>query len=223
MNADTAAIRPAPMFVGDHLAMDFLNSVALPENPVEWLRDGCDLVAWLEQAGAIEASVAQLFRSQAGPTLDAVAVQARELREWFRGVVTAHAGQALTAADAGAALAPLNQVLAKDDSRMQVLPADGGSPHPHHHVHAPGVAPNGLALIRVRRWTSPEQLLQPIALAMADLITQADFHLVKACESHNCTLMFLDRTKAHARRWCSMAVCGNRAKAAAHRARSRRP
>ncbi|MGO9268383.1 MAG: CGNR zinc finger domain-containing protein [Candidatus Binataceae bacterium] len=30
--------------------------------------------------------------------------------------------------------------------------------------------------------------------------------------------MFLDRTKAHARRWCSMAVCGNRAKAA-HRSR----
>ena len=33
---------------------------------------------------------------------------------------------------------------------------------------------------------------------------------------------FLDRTKGHARRWCSMAVCGNRAKAEAHRARTAR-
>jgi predicted RNA-binding Zn ribbon-like protein len=34
--------------------------------------------------------------------------------------------------------------------------------------------------------------------------------------------MFYDRSKSHARRWCSMAVCGNCAKATAHRARDRR-
>ena len=34
-------------------------------------------------------------------------------------------------------------------------------------------------------------------------------------------LWFLDVSKAHARRWCNMAVCGSRAKAAAHRARAR--
>ncbi|MEA1676394.1 CGNR zinc finger domain-containing protein [Nitrospirillum sp. BR 11163] len=222
MRIDATASHPAPMFVGDHLAMDFLNSVALPESPVEWLRNGSDLVEWLERAGAVDAPVAQRFRAQAGPELDAVAAQARALREWFRGLVKTHAGRALTAEAAGAALAPLNQLLARDDSRMQVLPAGGPLTHPHH-VQAPGAIPNGLTLTRVRRWTTPEQLLQPIALAMADLVTQADFRLVKACESHSCTLMFLDRTKAHARRWCSMAVCGNRAKAAAHRARARRP
>lgn len=55
-----------------------------------------------------------------------------------------------------------------------------------------------------------------------DLVCHADFRLIRACEGTACTLMFLDRTKAHARRWCSMAVCGNRAKAAAHRARASR-
>jgi len=32
-------------------------------------------------------------------------------------------------------------------------------------------------------------------------------------------MWFYDRTKSHRRRWCSMALCGNRAKARAHRER----
>ena len=53
------------------------------------------------------------------------------------------------------------------------------------------------------------------------LENEKDFSLVRKCEGEGCTLWFLDLSKAHARRWCSMAVCGNRAKAAAHRARAR--
>jgi predicted RNA-binding Zn ribbon-like protein len=65
-------------------------------------------------------------------------------------------------------------------------------------------------------------LLHPIAEAAAALICNRDFRLIRSCEGAVCTLVFLDRTKAHARRWCSMAVCGNRAKAAAHRAKRAR-
>ena len=37
--------RPPPFFVGDHLALDFLNSIASPKDvPVEWLRDGRALI-----------------------------------------------------------------------------------------------------------------------------------------------------------------------------------
>ena len=60
------------------------------------------------------------------------------------------------------------------------------------------------------------------AFDVHDLVCHTDFRLIRACEGTACTLMFLDRTKAHARRWCSMAVCGNRAQAAAHRARASR-
>jgi predicted RNA-binding Zn ribbon-like protein len=63
-------------------------------------------------------------------------------------------------------------------------------------------------------------LLQPIADAIADLICHADFRLIRDCEGPVCTLKFLDRTKAHGRRWCSMAACGNRAKVAAFRTRA---
>ena len=61
-----------------------------------------------------------------------------------------------------------------------------------------------------------------VAKAMADLVCSEVFSDVKGCEGHGCTLFFLDKTRARARRWCSMAICGNRAKQAAHRKRAKR-
>jgi predicted RNA-binding Zn ribbon-like protein len=55
---------------------------------------------------------------------------------------------------------------------------------------------------------------------MGQLLMQEDLSLVRQCGGEDCTIIFLDRTKSHRRRWCSMAACGNRAKVAAFRARS---
>jgi predicted RNA-binding Zn ribbon-like protein len=197
--------RPPPFFVGDHLALDFLNTLATPRDvPVEWLRDGRDLVDWLEQAQVIGVDVAARFRaSKDQKALDGIAGRAREFRVWLREFVTRHRGQPL-GTSAAKALGPLNELLAGDTS-YPVVEVVGGE--------------QTLRLRRVRRWESPDELLHPVAEAAADLICSADFRLIRACEGHVCTLLFLDRTKAHGRRWCSMAVCGNRAKAAAHRAR----
>jgi predicted RNA-binding Zn ribbon-like protein len=70
-----------------------------------------------------------------------------------------------------------------------------------------------------RRWRSPESLLLPIGEALAKFVCEEDFSNVKACEGQHCTLIFADHTRGHRRRWCSTAVCGNRAKVAAHRLR----
>ena len=60
-----------------------------------------------------------------------------------------------------------------------------------------------------------------IASAVADFLASEDLSLVKPCQGTNCVLLFYDTTKSHTRRWCSMAGCGNRMKAAAHYRRSR--
>ena len=73
----------------------------------------------------------------------------------------------------------------------------------------------------MRHWRSSDALLIPIAETMAKLVCSEDFTHVKACEGQACVLLFVDRTRRHARRWCSMAICGNRAKQAAFRTRSR--
>jgi predicted RNA-binding Zn ribbon-like protein len=197
---------PSALLVGDHPAVDFLNTHATPGGvATEFLAGGADLLNWLQQAQLIDAGTAAKFRDDPAlaTELEVVAKGARALREWLRAFVRRHAGQPLTAA-VQAELGPLNLLLAGDKSYAKVT---GG--------------PERLTLQRLRRWETPEELLQPIAAAIADLVCHADFRLIRACEGHDCSLMFLDRTKAHARRWCSMALCGNRAKAAAHRARRR--
>jgi predicted RNA-binding Zn ribbon-like protein len=182
--------------------MDFLNTRATSAGTAtDWLGDGSELLDWLRHAGLVDPDVADRFPR--GAKLDHIATGARALREWLRAFVQRHAGQSLRA-EAAAELGPLNLLLAEDRPYARVAGAAGG-----------------LALQRLRRWEAPEELLQPIAGAIADLVCHADFRLIRRCEGQDCSLMFLDRTKAHARRWCSMALCGNRAKAAAHRARLR--
>jgi len=106
-------------------------------------------------------------------------------------------------------LTPLNRLLQQDEAYTQIVAyADE-----HGHSH--------LALETKRRWRSPESLLIPIGEAIARVVVEEDFTHIKACEGHRCTLLFVDQTRARARRWCSMGVCGNRAKVTAHRKRKR--
>jgi predicted RNA-binding Zn ribbon-like protein len=206
-------IRPAPIFVADSRGLDFLNSIATPvDTPVEWLGSGDDLLAWLTAAALVPPGVLKTLKASTLPgELDAIAAQARSLREWFRGFVQKHKGKTLKA-NALQQLDPLNRILERDDVFGQVLLRD----HESETAHG-----SHFEWIEQRRWRSPESLLQPIAREMANVICNEDFNLIRACEGHACTLMFIDRTKSHRRRWCSMAVCGNRAKQAALRERLR--
>jgi predicted RNA-binding Zn ribbon-like protein len=195
------------IWVADAPGLDFLNSVATPvDEEVDWISDGEGLLAWLEQAGMVPAEVLAFMRAQSEPAeLDAVAERARALREWFRGFVRKRKGRPLTAADLHE-LAPLNQLLERDERYGEIVSADAN-------------AESTFELRANRRWKSPESLLMPIAEALAKLVCDEDFTHVKACEGPRCTLLFADHTRGHARRWCSMALCGNRAKVAAHRKR----
>ena len=55
-----------------------------------------------------------------------------------------------------------------------------------------------------------------LAEAAAALLTEKDVSLIRRCENPACVLHFYDTSKNHRRRWCSMEICGNRMKAAAH-------
>src|SRR6185369_4222198 len=154
------------LFVGDAPGLDFLNSVATPvDAPVDWIPDGAGLLDWIEQAGLVPADALKAIRAQARPAaLDKVAAEARDLREWFRGFVRQHKGRPLKTADLRA-LAPLNRLLQRDESFSRIVASTSG---------------NGpLALERMRRWQTPDSLLQPIAEAMALLVATEDFSHVK--------------------------------------------
>jgi predicted RNA-binding Zn ribbon-like protein len=201
------------MFLADALALDFLNSVAVPvDTQVEWLASGEDFIDWLRDAGLATPEELKAVCDAAGPgQLDAVAAQARALREWFRAFVRQHKGSRLTR-KAMKELEALNRLLERDEEFDQIEVRDKQSSGPDD--------PSELTWVRRRRWRSPDALLLPLAKAMAELLATADFTQVKACEGPACTLLFLDTSRGRIRRWCSMAVCGNRAKQAAHRLRA---
>jgi predicted RNA-binding Zn ribbon-like protein len=200
--------QPFPaIFIADSLGLDFLNSVATPVDvPVDWIDDGEGLLAWLDQAQLVPRATLDGIRDRATPgELNKVAAQVRDLREWFRSFVRRHKGAPLTAATLSE-LDPLNHLLERDEMYDQVVARRDGEGSP-------------LALKSLRRWRSPESLLQPIGEVLAILLTMEDFSHIKACEGPACTLLFADHTRGHTRRWCSMEICGNRAKQAAHRSR----
>jgi len=203
---------PPPMFIAGALGLDFLNSIATPvRDVVDWIGDGADFLSWMKQAGLLKPSDLKAIGENMSVTqLDAAAREARELREWFRAFVHAHRGRPLTPR-AFDQLEPLKRLLSRDEIHWQIEPTGPG--HDHHDKY--DVAPRIFQLRPSRRWRKLESLLYPIAEEMAKLICSADFTYIKACEGKACTLLFLDETQRHGRRWCSMAVCGNRAKAAA--------
>jgi len=197
--------RPSAIFIADSLGLDFLNSIATPvDTPIDWLDSGDDLLRWLAQARLVPADAMDELKARAMPgELDNVADQARGLREWFRGFVCRHMGRPL-ALKALRELEPLNRLLGRDEAFSQI------SRHRRN---------GGLELHVMRHWRSPESLLLPIGEALAKFVCEEDFTNVKACAGRGCTLLFADHTRRRSRRWCSMAICGNRAKQAAHRNR----
>ena len=120
-------------------------------------------------------------------------------REGLRVHVAASAAH--TAAPAvGAAAEELNAVLARG---ALVRALDEQGPATRIVVDDPADLP---------AWTAVEDYLQLLA---------RDPARIRRCDHPDCVLHFYDTSKRGDRRWCSMAGCGNRAKAARHYAKSR--
>ena len=69
----------------------------------------------------------------------------------------------------------------------------------------------------VRIEAEPAAALVPIARSIAGIVADRRApEAVRKCANGGCALYFYDTSRTGQRRWCSMASCGNRAKAAAH-------
>jgi predicted RNA-binding Zn ribbon-like protein len=61
--------------------------------------------------------------------------------------------------------------------------------------------------------------LHPLALAVVDLLDDADLALLRRCD--RCNWLFLDRSRNRSRRWCLMSTCGIAVKVERQAARRR--
>lgn len=180
-------------FIGDDLALDFINSAyGVGDAHRDHFDSGDGVVAWMEAAGL---PMSRLDADGRGRLW----VAARSLRDTALELV-----EARKRGERGDPAA-LNRVLSLGQACHELVWNDDGSP----------------SLALRQRADSPEALLLPVAEALGKLLAHVDFQLVRQCEGDACTLWFHDHTKAHHRRWCSQASCGNRMKVAAWRARKR--
>jgi len=206
---------PPAMFISGSLGIDFLNSIATPvDTVVEWIGNGKDFIGWLKQAGLLTANDVAIIESNFSlGDLDRAALRARELREWFRDLVKTHRGKPLSPR-ALTKLEPLNDLLGLDHIFWSIVPKTAAGYDKHD-----GPSPLIFRLRPQRRWRTLEALLAPVAEELARVVCYVDFEYIKACEGKKCTLFFYDETRRRERRWCSMSVCGNRAKQNAFRER----
>lgn len=195
------------MFVGEHPALDFLNSVAAPKGAIiDWLDTEADLLDWLERSGLCEkAELVRIRNGAQASELSATLPEIHDFREALRDFIHTAARQEKVPLT-HPVIARINEILRGGPLQMQIETpqAEDGERQ-------------ALVLRTKFELGNPRDLLARIAEASAKLICEADFTYVRNCEGPTCTMYFLDISKNHKRRWCSMKVCGNRAKATAHR------
>ena len=182
-------------WLGGRPAVDFVNTLRERwQRRVETLVTPDDLGLWLVRA--------QL--APAPPHVTRARLrEARQLREAIDACMQA----ALAHEPAPtAAVATIDGWLAHATARTQLEVADDGTP-----------------VLGEREPADPvKRALAAVALDAARMLgTPAEAARIRVCASETCSARFYDRSPAARRRWCSMALCGNEAKARRHRERSR--
>lgn len=202
--AGSSPSSPRFLFIGGRLCVDFANTVYTPRGAGSALERFDDVVAFLEAAGAVDGGEARRLRalSRASPRRSAAAfARAPALRDMLRTLLaTLAAGEPVRRQW----VELLNEILRSDLGYLQLVARDGG-----------------WALAPIASREDPLAVLLPVARSAAELVQEGAAAPVRKCASPSCVLYFYDASRTGKRRWCSMAVCGNRAKVAAHARRAR--
>jgi predicted RNA-binding Zn ribbon-like protein len=189
-------------FDAGDLSLNFANTKDWhgSQNPVENLNSFQDLVTWGERAGLLPPDQVTRLNQMAEEQPDKAthmyqfAIQLREAI--YRIFSRYYAGQPIPEAD----ISLLNDVTCQAMSHLQLALAGNTFRWQ---------LPNGLVDANLILW--------PVARAAAELLTSDTVAHVRQCEDdRGCGYLFIDQTKNHSRRWCSMESCGNRAKAKRH-------
>jgi predicted RNA-binding Zn ribbon-like protein len=187
--------------VGGNLALDFVNTED-GDPPQECLRDYLDLVAWSVRVGLLSADEGELLGGEAERRPEdagAAYRDALELRGALHGVFRAVA----EGGDApGRGLEILRRYEREALSRGTLAQHDRGFGW---------------------EWKDGRDLawmLWPVAHAATGLLTSGDLDRLKLCAG--CYWVFLDASRNHSRRWCTMEVCGTDEKKRRYVAKRRR-
>lgn len=185
-------------FIGGHLILDFCNTVSNRggEAQHDWLSSYANLLAWSVTGGLLErqqserlAAIAAQRPQIASQALDKAII----LRELLYRIFSAAAER---------------KAAAPED--LQALSRLAAAAVNHHQLAARG---GQYAWQPKAKSIELDEMLWFLAWQAAEFLTSPQFRHVGKCQGLHCGWLFLDQSKNHSRRWCSMDDCGNREKA----------
>lgn len=183
---------------------DFLNTADTDNGfPVEKLPSLDQALAWFVDRGVIHREGADRARAKVETQPIAVAKdldRVHTVRDALREVAEAIADQR---APRAGALQTVNRALHARQV-IELVPAPDGVNVDHRHIGDP-----------------IDDALARLAEPLVTELTAGHPERIRVCASDTCQWIFYDASRTSRRRWCDMATCGNRAKAARHRARAR--
>jgi predicted RNA-binding Zn ribbon-like protein len=193
-----------------NICLDFANTNDwhASKHPIENLHNYSDLVRWAKAAGLLAAESAgrliKLADEQSGYATQAYNFAIHTRETIYRIFSNRYAGKPIAETDMDA----LNAVVCEAMTHRRLVPKSDEFQW---------------------EWTDDSDgdganlILWMVALTAAELLTSDKISLVRVCEDdRGCGFLFIDMSKNHSRRWCSMESCGNRAKARRHYSRSRK-
>jgi predicted RNA-binding Zn ribbon-like protein len=191
-------------FIGNHPCLDFVNTEMMWQGTrVELLRDFRGLILWMETTGLLSAVRPKLFRQWHGTAIGEEAYRmAITLRRGLRHLLDRIVDQRSVPPSY---LTMINRRLAEYRGYGQLTKK--------------GPSIETIPRIQV---SESGHLVAILAESAADLLSRQNLALIRRCRNPRCILYFIDTTRNHARHWCSMQLCGNRIKVAAHYRRQRR-
>jgi predicted RNA-binding Zn ribbon-like protein len=192
--------RPVANLVAGRLALDFAN-LAPSAHDLSW----DEFVSFLVDARLVTedraARLRPLLRTEPH-AVDAVRLRILRLRECLRVIFDSIVNDKSFPASW---VEPVNEILRITEGHDELVPRSGG-----------------WSLQFIAREGGLDWLLAAIARSAAELLVEGPRAPIRRCANPACKLFFYDDSRTRRRRWCSMAVCGNRHKVAAFLRRQQR-
>jgi predicted RNA-binding Zn ribbon-like protein len=184
----------ARMLLGGRLAVDFANAPSYPgiaAREPSWE----ELVVFLEASHVVsrERGANLLALPESDPqAAEKILSRAIRLREGLRRAFGAMVKKERILAEW---IAPINEILRITEGHDE-LTQDGA----------------GWKLEFMAREGGVDWLFAAVARSAAEIIVEGSHSRLRLCANPSCSLYFFDASRTHRRRWCSMAICGNRHK-----------
>lgn len=181
--------------------LDFANTLSwrLSERSHEWLDSYENLLEWAILVGVIEAEEFQAEKNKIPKPAEEIKpllARAIHLREAIYRIFSAISGGRQA-----------------EEVDIQILNEEIHQASEHRLLTRSG---NRYGWCWAKGTTLPDRILGAVARSAGDLLTSDELKRVGKCQGDGCGWLFIDNSKNHTRRWCSMNDCGNRAKARKH-------